>query len=97
MPQFVVLTSWTDQGIRNVKETLARAEQVRTMAREMGGEMHTLYWTQGRYDIIAVIDAPDDATLAAIALRLGTSGNVRTEVLRAFDAEEMGQIVAKLG
>ncbi len=97
MSRYVILCSWTDQGIHHARETLRRAEQVQTMTREMGGDMHTLYWTQGRYDIIAVIDAPDDATLAAIALRLGMSGNVRTEVLRAFDAEEMGQIITKLG
>ncbi len=96
MPRYVTLASWTDQGIRDVKGTLQRAEQVRTMARDLGGEMPTLYWTQGRYDLIAVTDAPDDATVAAIALRIGMSGNVRTEVLRAFDAEEMGQIITKL-
>ncbi|MDQ3513457.1 MAG: GYD domain-containing protein [Chloroflexota bacterium] len=97
MPRYVTLASWTDQGIHDVRETLSRAEQVRTMARELGGDMHTLYWTQGRYDLIAVTDAPDDATVAAVALRIGMSGNVRTEVLRAFDAEEMGQIITKLG
>jgi len=71
------------------------------MARELGGDMPTPYWTQGRYDLIAVTDAPDDATVAAIALRIalriGMSGNVRTEVWRAFDAEEMGQIISTLG
>jgi len=97
MPRYVTLGSWTDQGVRDVRETLARAEAVQTMAREMGGDMHTLYWTQGRYDLIAVTDAPDDATIAAIMLRIGMRGNVRTEVLRAFDAEEMGQIISKLG
>jgi len=97
MPRYVTLGSWTDQGVRDVRETLARAEAVQTMAREMGGDMHTLYWTQGRYDLVAVTDAPDDATVAAIMLRIGMSGNVRTEVLRAFDAEEMGQIIVKLG
>ncbi len=97
MSRYVILCSWTDQGIRDVKVTLQRGEQVRTMTREMGGDLHTLYWTQGRYDLVAVADAPDDATIAAITLRIGTAGNVRTEVLRAFDAEEMGGIIAKLG
>ncbi len=97
MPRYVALTSWSDQGIHDVKGTLQRAEQVQDLARQMGGDMHTLLWTQGRYDLIAITDVPDDATMAAIALRIGMSGNVRTEVLRAFDAEEMGQIIAKLG
>ena len=97
MPQYVVLTTWTDQGIRDVKETVRRAEQVREQVRQMGGNMHTLYWTQGRYDLIAITEAPDDATVAAITLGIGASGSVRTEVLRAFDAEEMGSIISKLG
>ena len=96
MPRYITLVHWTDQGIRDVKVTLQRGEQVRTMTREMGGDLHTLYWTQGRYDLVAVADAPDDATIAAITLRIGTAGNVRTEVLRAFDAEEMGRILAKV-
>ncbi len=97
MSRYVILCSWTDQGIRDVKATLQRAEQVRTMTREMGGDLHTMYWTQGRYDLVAVADAPDDAAIAAMCLRIGVSDNVRTEVLRAFDAEEMGGIIAKLG
>lgn len=96
MPQYVTLVNWTDQGIRDVKQTVQRAEQVREMVRQLGGDMHTLYWTQGRYDLIAITEAPDDETVAAISLRIGATGNVRTEVLRAFGAEEMGGILAKL-
>ena len=96
MPQYVILAHWTDQGVRDVAQTLQRAKQTGEMVGQMGGTMHTLYWTQGRYDLIAITEAPDDATVAAICLRLGASGNVRTEVLRAFDAEEMGRVLAKL-
>ena len=97
MPQYVTLVNWTDQGVRDVKQTVQRAEQVREQVRQLGGNMHTLYWTQGRYDLIAITEAPDDATVAAISLRIGSTGSVRTEVLRAFDAEEMGSVLAKLG
>jgi uncharacterized protein with GYD domain len=97
MPRYVVLVNWTDQGIRDVKETLQRAEQAHGLGQQLGGDMHTLYWTQGRYDLVVVMEAPDDETVAAICLRLGASGSVRTEVLRAFDAEEMGRILAKVG
>ena len=62
----------------------------------MGGDLQTLYWTQGRYDLIATIDAPHDATMVAITLRTSSGGGVRTEVLRAFDADEMGRVLAKL-
>ena len=97
MPKYVFLTTWTDQGVRSVTETIQRAEQVRQMVERMGGQLDTLYWTQGRYDLIGVMDAPDEETAAAIGLRTSMSGAVRTETLRAFDAEEMGRILAKVG
>ena len=58
--------------------------------------MEALYWTQGRHDLVGIIDAPDEETAAAVGLRAGMAGAVRTETLRAFDAEEMGRILAKV-
>ena len=97
MAKYVVLLNWTDQGIRNVKETTQRAAQVRQMLEQMGGRMDTIYWTQGRYDLVAVVEAPDDETATAMLLRAGMQGAVRTETLRAFDEAEMGRILGKLG
>ena len=96
MPMYVILVNWTEQGARSVTETTQRAEQVRQMITQMGGRMDTLLWTQGRYDLIGVMEAPDEETAAAVGLRVGMGGAVRTETLRAFDTEEMGRILAKL-
>ncbi len=63
----------------------------------MGGRLDPLYWTQGRYDLVSVLEAPDEETAAAIVLRVGSSGTVRSETLRAYDAAEMGRILAKFG
>ncbi len=97
MARYVVLLNWTDQGIRNVGETTQRAEQVRQGVEQMGGRLETLFWTLGRYDLIAVVEAPDDETVAALGLRVGMGGGTRSETLRAFDAEEMGRILGRLG
>ncbi len=97
MPKYVVLVKWTEQGARAVTETRQRAEQVRQMVEQMGGRMETLLWTQGRYDLVGVMEAPDEETAAAVGLRVGVGGAVRTETLRAFDAEEMERILAKVG
>ena len=67
------------------------------MVAQMGGQMETLYWTQGRYDLVGIMEAPDEETAAAVGLRVGATGSVRTETLRAYDAEEMGRILAKVG
>ena len=97
MPRYVTLVNWTDQGVRNVKETVQRTEQVRQLMESMGGRLETILWTQGRYDLVAVSELPDEETAAAATLRIASQGAVRTEVLRAFDAEEMGRILAKVG
>ena len=96
MPRYVILINWTEQGARSVTETTQRADQVRQMIEQMGGRMETLLWTQGRYDLVGIIEAPDEETAAAIGLRAGMAGAVRTETLRAYDAEEMSRILAKV-
>ncbi len=97
MPRYVILVNWTEQGVRSVTETTQRAERVRQMVEQMGGRMETLLWTQGRHDLVGIMEAPDEETAAAVGLRVGMTGSVRTETLRAYDAEEMGRILAKVG
>ncbi len=97
MAKYVVLVNWTDQGVRSVTETTQRADQVRQMVEQMGGQLETLVWTLGRYDLVGILNAPDDETVAAIGLRIGMQGAVHTETLRAFDADEMSGILQRLG
>ena len=97
MVKYIALASFTDQGIRNVKDSLKRADAVREAARKVGCEMSQIYWTLGTYDLVTIIDAPDDASATAFALAIGSAGNVRTQSLRAFTRDEMGPILAKLG
>ena len=96
MPKYVILVNWTEQGVQSVPETTQRAEHVRQMIEQMGGRMDTLLWTQGRYDLVGIMEAPDEETATAVGLRVGMKGAVRTETLRAFDAEEMGRILTKV-
>ena len=96
MATYIVLSSFTDQGIRSVKETTKRADAVRETARKMGIEIKSLYWTVGQYDVVATFEAPDDASITALALAIGSAGNVRTQTMRAFTKEEVTGILAKL-
>ncbi|MFQ5880972.1 MAG: GYD domain-containing protein [Candidatus Methylomirabilales bacterium] len=93
MPTYVILGNYTDQGIRNIKETTKRAEAFRALAKKMGVTVKEIYWTMGRYDIATIIDAPDDATATRLLLAAGSLGNVRTETLRAYTASEVGKIL----
>ncbi|MET7969197.1 GYD domain-containing protein [Micromonospora sp. NPDC005305] len=95
MPTYVALLSWTDQGIRGYKDTAKRAEAFAAATQNVGAKLLNIYWTVGPYDLVAVVEAPDDETGAAALLQLGGAGNVRTTTLRAFGREEMGRIIAK--
>jgi uncharacterized protein with GYD domain len=95
--RFVVLIDWTEQGIRNAKDSPQRVKQARDLFKPMGVEIEQIYWTLGAHDLVGVISAPDGNTLAAALLRLAGAGNVRTKTLRAFDETEFGAILGKLG
>jgi Uncharacterized conserved protein len=97
MAIYIVLINFTDQGIRNVKETTKRADAVREMAKKFGVNAKEFFWTLGNYDLVAIFEAPDDASMAALGLSIGAAGNVRTQTLRAFSKEDMNEILAKLG
>lgn len=97
MATYIVLSTFTDQGIRTVRDTTKRADAVKEQARKMGIETKSLYWTVGKYDVVATFEAPDDASMTALSLAISAGGNVRTQTLRAFSRDEMGGIIAKLG
>lgn len=96
MPSYVWLIKWTDQGIRNVKETTKRAKSFQEMAEKKKAKVREILWTMGRYDVVLVIDAPDDETISRLSLGLGIAGNVKTETLKAFSAQEVDQILKGL-
>ena len=95
MATYVLLINWTEQGIRDFKESPKRARDFTNAAKAAGGRTRALYWTLGQYDIVAVVEAPDDETITALALRVGALGNVRTTTLRAFGEAEFRDIVKK--
>ena len=96
MATYIMLTSFTDQGIRNVKDSPKRADAVRDLAKKFGVTAKEFFWTLGSYDVVAIYDAPDDASMTALGLAIGSAGNVRTQTMRAFSREEMNGVLAKL-
>ena len=96
MPTYATLFRWTDQGIRAARDTVSRYEQARQGIEQGGGRLISFYWTQGTYDGLAILEWPDEETATAFLLALGMQGNVRTETLRAFTAEEMQRILQKV-
>ena len=96
MATFISLVGFTDQGIRSVKQTTARAEAFKAMAQKVGVTVKDIYWTVGPHDVVIVMEAPDEETVTSLLLSVGALGNVRTQTLRSFSAEEMNRIITKM-
>ncbi len=96
MAKYVALINWTEQGIHNAKASVDRVEQARAAFGVMGVQIDTIFWTMGRHDLVAILDAADDETVTAAILQLTGAGNVRSETLRAFTADEMQGVFQRL-
>ena len=96
MPTYVTLLRWTGQGIQNVKDMTKRFQEGMAVFEQMGIKILSFHWTSGRYDAIAITEAPDDETASAVALNLGSQGNIRTETMRAHSTEDMERILGKM-
>lgn len=96
MAKYIALINWTDQGVKNVKESPARLDAARKLARELGCEFGETYLTIGAYDLVAMVEAPDDETMARFALKVGSGGAVRTHTLKALSEDSYRRIIASL-
>ena len=96
MAMYVSLLRFTEQGIRNVKDTTERAAAATAEAEKMGLKIKDSFWTLGPYDVVLLLEAPDDQSVTAFTLKVSSLGNVKTQTMRAFGSEEMEDILAKI-
>jgi uncharacterized protein with GYD domain len=96
MPTYIVLGNFTDQGIRGVRDSIKREDAFRRQCDKVGAKVKDVYRTMGRYDLAAVVDAPDDVTISSLLYSTGALGNIRTETLRAFSREETDEALSKM-
>ncbi len=96
MSAYILLMNYTQQGIENIKESPARLDKARDLLQTLGGEVKDFYLTMGTHDIVVVIEAPDDETVAKFVLTAGSHGNVRTTTLKAFSEDEFRSIIGSL-
>lgn len=97
MATFVVLLNWTELGIKNYKDSPSRADAFAAEMEKLGGKLKDVYWTLGPYDAVGVVQAPDDETITAAMLEIGSRGNTRSTTMRAFTRSEFEGITAKTG
>lgn len=97
MTTYIMLVNWTEQGVKNVRDSPKRLDAAKKSLADMGGSFKEFYLTMGDYDMVAVCEAPDDAVAARFALQLGMGGNVRTRTLKAFPEAAYREIINSLG
>jgi len=93
---YVCLLQFTEEGIRNVKDTIKRAAAATAEAEKMGVKVTESFWTMGAYDVVLLLEAPNDETVSAFSLKIGALGNVKSQTMRAFSRKEMEGILAKV-
>lgn len=96
MPTYVILMSWTDQGIRNARDSPKRVQDFKNAVEESGGKMLDGYYTMGQYDFVVAVELPSDESAMSVLLATGIRGNVHTTTLKAFPVSEVEKIVSKL-
>jgi len=96
MASYVGLIQFADQGIRNIKDTVKRGDAAMAEAEKMGMKVVEEFWTMGAYDAVVLFDAPDDETMSAFMLKIGSLGNVKSQTMRAFRRNEMEEVLAKI-
>lgn len=96
MVTYIMLNTLTEQGVRNIRDTTKRTDANRKMAKSFGVTVRDVFWTLGRYDVVGIYEADNDASMTAYALAVNQAGNVRTQMMRAYNKDEMKGVIAKL-
>ena len=97
MPTYIALIDWTPDGVRGFRDSVDRYEAAQQQMQSMGVKFTNIYWTLGNHDIVGILEAPDDESAAAGLLAVAGEGNIRSQTLRAFSAEEMRGVIGKAG
>ena len=95
MATFITLVNFTDQGIKNIKDSPERLEAFRSMVENLGGTVKSAYWTLGNYDMVVVVEGTEEAAMTT-NLKVGSLGNVRTQTLRGFSSDEMRSLISNM-
>jgi uncharacterized protein with GYD domain len=94
---YVALIDWTEAGVGGFKESVNRQQAASGQLEAMGVKFKHVYWTLGGHDIVAILEAPDDESVAAGLLAVAAQGNIRSQTMRAFSADEMRGVIERAG
>jgi uncharacterized protein with GYD domain len=93
---FIGMLSWTDQGIRSVKDTPKRVQAAKEAAKKLGIDIKHIFLTTGEFDLLTILEAPDGDKIAKFTMAAGAQGNIRTRTVRAWPEAEMIKLISEL-
>lgn len=96
MAHYIILGAFTEQGIKGVKDTAKRAKAFRDLAKQMGVTVKDIFWTFGRYDVVATMEGPNDEVVASLMMKVGALGNLKSQTLRAFPESQIDSLLSKV-
>lgn len=96
MNTYILLASWTDQGVRNLKDSPSRLEAAKQAIKRLGGEFKSFHMTMGAHDMVVIYEAPSDEVSARYTLAIAQGGNLRTQTLKAFSEAQYRDIIGSL-
>ena len=96
MPTYLTLSKYTAQGLQNIKDAPKRVQAFREAAAKAGVTVKELRWLAGDYDIMTLVEAPDEESVIALGLSIAKQGNVTATRMRTFTAAEAEKIIAKV-
>ena len=96
MKTFIILITFTAQGVKTVQDSPKRAAAFTQFLESSGLKNKGIYWTFGAYDGVLLLEAPDEQSVHTAILTLAHAGNVKTETLRAYNSDELKPLLAKI-
>ncbi|MBV8866933.1 MAG: GYD domain-containing protein [Acidobacteriaceae bacterium] len=96
MPTYIAMLKWTSQGLQDIKQSPSRLDAVRKDFEPLGVKMKNFYMVTGHYDMVVIVEAPDDAAIAKALLGAASQGKITSETCRAFTEDEYRQILSRL-
>jgi uncharacterized protein with GYD domain len=96
LPHYILLINWTDQGRSKIKESSDRYNSFKTSLEKIGGKVIGCYYTFGEYDVVIIMEVPNEEIVMSLMLKVGSVGNVKTKTLKAFDVDEGLKIIKDL-
>ena len=96
MAKYVVLYRFTEEGAKGIRGTVERARETRAENERRGFKVQALLWTQGPYDLVAIVDAPSEEAMMGAMVNIVSAGNVTSTTMRAYDEQEMANVLKQV-